>query len=91
MPGGLTAVQEREPGRLADCGLRLAADPGARPRARARPPRGRCLPGSRYRDRESGREFDGVLLREYGLPLELPSGDYASALTILDRIPDSAP
>jgi alpha-galactosidase len=48
-------------------------------------------PGSRYRDRESGREFDGVLLREYGLPLELPSGDYASALTVLDRVADSAP
>jgi alpha-galactosidase len=44
------------------------------------------LPGSRYRDRESGREFDGVLLREYGLPLDLPSGDYASALTVLERL-----
>ena len=48
-------------------------------------------PGSRYRDRESGREFGGALLREYGLPLELPSGDYASALTVLDRITDSPP
>ncbi len=46
-------------------------------------------PGSRYRDRESGREFGGALLREYGLPLELPPGDYASALTVLDRIPDA--
>jgi alpha-galactosidase len=46
-------------------------------------------PGFRYRDRKSGREFDGVLLREYGLPLELPSGDYASALTVLDRVADS--
>lgn len=48
-------------------------------------------PGSVYRDRESGREFDGILLREYGLPLELPSGDYASALIVLDRVGDPAP
>jgi alpha-galactosidase len=47
-------------------------------------------PGAVYRDRESGREFAGVLLREYGLPLELPSGDYASALIVLDRVADSA-
>jgi alpha-galactosidase len=46
-------------------------------------------PASVYRDRESGREFDGVLLREYGLPLELPSGDYASSLIVLDRVADS--
>jgi alpha-galactosidase len=43
-------------------------------------------PGSRYRDRESGREYDGALLVEYGLPLELPPGDYASSLTVLDRV-----
>jgi len=44
-------------------------------------------PNSRYRDRESGREYEGALLAEYGLPLELPEGDYASSLVILDRIP----
>jgi len=44
-------------------------------------------PNSRYRDRESGREYEGALLAEYGLPLELPAGDYASSLVILDRIP----
>jgi alpha-galactosidase len=43
-------------------------------------------PGSRYRDRASGREYDAALLGEYGLPLDLPSGDYASSLTVLDRI-----
>jgi alpha-galactosidase len=42
----------------------------------------------RYRDRDSGREYDAVLLREYGLPLTLPPGDYASALIILDRVED---
>ena len=43
-------------------------------------------PESRYRDRETGREYDGALLAAYGLPLDLPSGDYASSLTVLDRI-----
>jgi alpha-galactosidase len=43
-------------------------------------------PESRYRDRDSGREYDGALLAAYGLPLDLPSGDYASSLTVLDRI-----
>ena len=43
-------------------------------------------PKSRYRDRDSGREYDGALLAAYGLPLDLPSGDYASSLTVLDRI-----
>jgi alpha-galactosidase len=45
-------------------------------------------PHSRYRDRDSGREYDGALLREYGLPLTLPPGDYASALIVLDRVED---
>ncbi|HWG24410.1 alpha-galactosidase [Actinospica sp.] len=44
-------------------------------------------PAARYRDRSSGREYDGAVLAEYGLPLELPSGDYASSLTVLERIP----
>ena len=44
-------------------------------------------PQSRYRNRDSGHEYDGALLTEYGLPLDhLPSGDYASSLTILDRV-----
>jgi len=43
-------------------------------------------PESRYRDRDSGRAYDGALLAAYGLPLDLPSGDYASSLTVLDRI-----
>ena len=43
-------------------------------------------PESRYRDRDNGREYDGALLAAYGLPLDLPSGDYASSLTVLDRI-----
>ena len=43
-------------------------------------------PQARYRDRESGREYEGALLTEYGLPLDLPSGDYASTLIVLDRI-----
>ena len=42
---------------------------------------------SRYRDRESGREYEGALLAEYGLPLDLPAGDYASSLVILDHVP----
>src|SRR5258708_6750924 len=71
------------------------AHPPPRTRRPGREPRPVRLaavdPGSRYRDRESGRELDGVLLREYGLPLELPSGDYASALTVLDRVADAAP
>jgi alpha-galactosidase len=48
-------------------------------------------PRSRYRDRVSGREYEGALLTEYGLPLDLPTGDYASALIVLDRVGDSAP
>jgi len=47
-------------------------------------------PRSLYRDRESGREYEGALLIEFGLPLELAPHDYASTLTILDRVIDSA-
>ena len=43
-------------------------------------------PHSRYRDRESGQEYEGALLAEYGLPLGLPAGDYASSMIILDRV-----
>jgi alpha-galactosidase len=43
-------------------------------------------PDSLYRDRDNGQEYDGALLAAYGLPLDLPSGDYASSLTVLDRI-----
>ena len=43
-------------------------------------------PRARYRERESGCEYEGALLAEYGLPLELPTGDYASSLIILDRL-----
>ncbi|HTJ72060.1 MAG TPA: alpha-galactosidase [Actinospica sp.] len=44
-------------------------------------------PLARYRDRDTGREYDGALLAEYGLPLDdLPPGDYASSLTVLDRL-----
>jgi alpha-galactosidase len=46
-------------------------------------------PRSRYRDRESGHEYEGALLAEYGLPIELAAHDYASALTVLDRVEDS--
>jgi alpha-galactosidase len=44
-------------------------------------------PASQYRDRGTGQEYDAALLSEYGLPLDLPAGDYASSLTVLDRIP----
>jgi alpha-galactosidase len=43
-------------------------------------------PAARYRDAETGREHDGAVLAAYGLPLELPAGDYASTLTVLDRL-----
>lgn len=43
-------------------------------------------PRRRYRDRASGREFDGALLTEYGLPVELAPHDFASTLTVLERL-----
>ena len=43
-------------------------------------------PQGRYLDRETGTEYDGALLTEHGLPLDLPSGDYASTLIVLDRV-----
>jgi alpha-galactosidase len=47
-------------------------------------------PRARYRDRESGLEYEGALLTEYGLPLDLATHDYASTLTVLDRVQDPA-
>jgi len=38
-------------------------------------------PAARYR-----REYDGAVLTAHGLPLDLPAGDYASSLTILDLV-----
>jgi alpha-galactosidase len=43
-------------------------------------------PEAGYRDRETGRDYDGALLGAIGLPLELPPGDYASTLVVLDRV-----
>lgn len=43
-------------------------------------------PAARYRDPETGREYDGALLATLGLPLELPAGDYASTLVVLERM-----
>jgi alpha-galactosidase len=44
------------------------------------------LPEARYRDVESGVTYPGAVLREAGLPLELPAGDHASALVRLRRM-----
>jgi alpha-galactosidase len=43
-------------------------------------------PAARYRDEDSGAEHDGVLLASHGLGVELPSGDYASAVVRLRRV-----
>jgi alpha-galactosidase len=43
-------------------------------------------PEAGYRDRETGRDYDGALLGAIGLPLELPPGDYSSTLVVLDRV-----
>jgi alpha-galactosidase len=86
-PGGLTAVQHTS----AD-GSESVVFAWQPTRGIGREPRPVRLanldPHRRYRDRESGREYDAALLREYGLPLTLPPGDYASALIILDRVED---
>jgi alpha-galactosidase len=43
-------------------------------------------PAARYRDAESGLVYEGAVLTAHGLPVELPPGDYASALIVLDRL-----
>ena len=40
-----------------------------------------------YRDRDTGATYPGAVLRQSGLPLDLPPGDYASALVRLERLP----
>ncbi|MFF0887078.1 alpha-galactosidase [Streptomyces sp. NPDC003456] len=45
--------------------------------------------GSRYRDEDTGREWSGATLSNFGLPLpDLPPGDCASALVRLRRVQD---
>jgi alpha-galactosidase len=44
-------------------------------------------PGLRYRDTETGAVHHSTVLTEYGLDPELPSGDWASALIHLERMP----
>ena len=43
-------------------------------------------PDAVYRDLDGGATYPGALLRESGLPLDLPAGDYASALVRLRRV-----
>jgi alpha-galactosidase len=43
-------------------------------------------PSARYRDEDSGAEHSGAVLAAHGLPVELPVGDYASAVIRLRRI-----
>ena len=47
-------------------------------------------PAARYRERGTGRLHHGALLLTHGLPLDLPVGQYASSLTVLDRLPGTA-
>ncbi|WP_410571103.1 alpha-galactosidase [Amycolatopsis sp. cmx-4-61] len=43
-------------------------------------------PAARYRDPDSGRTHSGAVLLARGLPLDLPAGDFASAVVRLDRL-----
>jgi len=43
-------------------------------------------PGAFYRDQDTGATYPGAVLLQSGLPLDLPPGDYASALVHLVRI-----
>ncbi|WP_306190763.1 alpha-galactosidase [Streptomyces sp. MK5] len=53
------------------------------------PVRLRDLPaGARYRDTETGAIHYSTVLTEYGLHLDLPSGDWASTAVHLVRVPD---
>ncbi|MEV5181837.1 alpha-galactosidase [Streptomyces werraensis] len=55
------------------------------------PLRLRGLPsGVRFRDTERGTVHHATVLTDYGLDVDLPSGDWASALIHLERVPDGA-
>ncbi|MFJ1707662.1 GH36 C-terminal domain-containing protein [Kitasatospora sp. NPDC088346] len=41
---------------------------------------------ARYRDPDTGEEYDGAALRHRGLDLLLPAGDHASRLIRLSRL-----
>lgn len=90
-PAGLTAVQY-----TSEDGAQTAVfawQPAAALGREARRPRLRLTeldPRSRYVERGTGAEHDGIALTEHGLPLDLPSGDYASTLIVLDRVPEAA-
>jgi alpha-galactosidase len=43
-------------------------------------------PEATYRDEDSGVVHDGAVLLAHGLPIELPAGDYASAVVRLRRV-----
>jgi alpha-galactosidase len=43
-------------------------------------------PAARYRDEETGAEYDGAVLMHRGIAPDLPPGDYASAVVILTRV-----
>ncbi|MEU8820804.1 alpha-galactosidase [Actinoplanes sp. NPDC048796] len=45
------------------------------------------LPGADYLDLDTGVTHSGAVLRRRGLPLDLPSGDHASTLVRLRRLP----
>ncbi|MFF5606947.1 alpha-galactosidase [Streptomyces cellulosae] len=45
-------------------------------------------PGARFRDTATGAVHHATVLTEYGLDVGLPSGDWASALIRLERVPD---
>ena len=84
-PSGLTAVQYSTPDGAET--VVFAWQPTQELGREPNPPRlANLTPHTRYRDRDSGHEYDAALLTEYGLPLNLPSGDYASTLIILDRL-----
>jgi alpha-galactosidase len=46
-------------------------------------------PAARYRDRDTGEVHHGAVLRARGLVLNLPPGDYASSIVVLDRVHDA--
>ncbi|MFJ9824835.1 alpha-galactosidase [Streptomyces sp. NPDC101160] len=84
-PGGVTAVHYAAPDGAAHA--LLAWRPTTRFGHGAAPLRLPALDdGARYRDLETGQEHSGAALRQYGIDLRLPAGDYASRLVRLARL-----
>ena len=80
---GITATQYARDGAVAVFAYVQAPHFGEQ----TRPLRLRGLkPDAQYRDEDTGAVYHGAVLLHQGLPLDLPSGDYASSLTRLTEI-----